>query len=99
MWYQIKGDALFLQLKVKPNSKKTCIDSKRHDQLKISIKSSPIAGKANQELVSFLSKIFKIPKKFVIIVHGENTKEKFIKLPFNESIREILEHIVDDKED
>lgn len=94
MWYQLKGESLFLAIKVKPNSSKTAIVNNDGDQLKISIKALPIAGKANQELVNFLSKSFKIPKKLVVIVQGEHSKEKLVQLPYNNNVKNILERII-----
>lgn len=60
---------------VKPNSPKTEI--LEYDPLKIAIKAAPEKGKANQELIRFLSK--KLKKK-VIIVSGLKSHKKILEL-------------------
>ena len=45
--------------------------------MKVKIKAQPVSGKANKELLKFLSKHF---KKKVEIVKGKKSKEKIVQL-------------------
>ncbi len=48
--------------------------------LKIKIAAVPEKGKANKELIRFLSKILNIPQKQVEIIQGETSPRKIIKI-------------------
>lgn len=68
---------ILINIKISPNSKKNEI-IKGDEITKIKITAQPIDGKANKELVEFLSKTFKIPKTSIKIVKGETNKEKSV---------------------
>jgi len=65
-----------LSILVKPNSKKNEIISEG-EILKVSIKEPAENGKANLELIKFLTKHF---KKKIKIISGFNSKKKIIEL-------------------
>lgn len=66
-----------LKIIVKPSSSENKIlkydDSKQ--ALRIAVKAQPEKGKANKELINFLSKLL---KKKVKIIHGFTSKEKLL---------------------
>lgn len=66
---------------VKPNSSKNSIAGVFGDMIKVKICASPEKGKANKELLEYLSTILKIPKIDIDIIHGRfsNIKEIQIK--------------------
>ncbi|NTU69852.1 DUF167 domain-containing protein, partial [bacterium] len=47
---------------------------------KILIKSVPEKGKANKELISILSKHFKVPKSTVSLLSGHTSRNKIINI-------------------
>jgi len=47
----------------------------------IHLKSPPVDGKANQELIKVLAKQFNIPKSQVTIKSGLSSKNKLVELP------------------
>jgi uncharacterized protein len=65
-----------ITVKVKTNSKKQEI-IQEDNSYKVFLKSQPIEGKANEELIKLLSKHF---KKKVKIVSGLRGKEKIVEL-------------------
>ncbi len=67
-----------LTVKIQPNAKKSEIVGYEGTVLKIKIKAPPVEGKANEELIRFLSKEWKIPKSAIRIAHGQNGKMKII---------------------
>ena len=59
-----------------PRSSRTEIVEIQQDRCKIKVKAPPVDGEANSALVEALSKIFKIPKKSVILDKGQTGKQK-----------------------
>ena len=74
-----KGEIL-LKVKVQPNSSKSGIEGIYGDSLKIKLNSPPVEGKANGELLKFLSKFLKVPKGNLEIISGKNSRIKTIKI-------------------
>lgn len=70
-----------LTVKIQPNAKKSEIVGYEGDALKIRIKAPPVEGKANEELIRFLSKKWKVPKSEIRIMHGQHSKTKMIDVP------------------
>ncbi len=64
-----------LQVRVKPNARKTAI--LKHEPLTIAIAAPPEEGKANLELIKFLTKKL---KKQVRIVSGFGSKTKILEI-------------------
>ena len=76
-----KNEELYLRIKVSPNSSKTIFRSKLEDDtIKIDIKAQPEKGKANKELIKYLSSIFEVDKNNVKILSGMNDRLKLIKI-------------------
>jgi uncharacterized protein (TIGR00251 family) len=75
-----------LKIKVKPNSHKQNIQEEPDGSLIISLKSPPVDGKANEELIKLLAKRFDLPKSQITIKLGASSKNKLIELPLIEPI-------------
>jgi uncharacterized protein (TIGR00251 family) len=71
---------MLLKIKVTPNSSKNKIVGWLNDVLKIRIAAPPQKGKANKELVEFLSEEFKIPKSSIEIKKGYKERNKIIEI-------------------
>ncbi len=89
MFYEIKDDKIVIFVKAQPNSSKNKIAGLYGDALKINIKAPAVDGAANKELIKFLNKTFKIPKRDIVI-KGETSKKKKVTLPMNNKIEEFL---------
>jgi hypothetical protein len=50
------------------------------NQIKIGVESSPVKGKANQEIIKKLSKYFKIPASSIQIKSGHKSKQKILEI-------------------
>jgi len=50
------------------------------NQIIIGIKSKPVKGEANQEIIKKLSKHFQIPKSSIRIKSGHKSKQKIIEI-------------------
>lgn len=85
MFYFETNEGFTLQVKISPNSSSLAIkgiftDSDNKDFLKITVVSVPEKGKANKELIKFLSKELGLPKSDIEIVSGETGHFKKILL-------------------
>ena len=65
-------------IKVKPNSAQQKITKKADGSLTISLKSPPVDGKANAELIKLLAKKFSIPKSRITIKLGLSSRQKLV---------------------
>jgi hypothetical protein len=71
------------QVKVKPNSKQQKIEESEDGTLIVHLKSPPVDGKANKELIDLLAKRFNVPKSKIIIKSGLSSKTKVIEIDTN----------------
>ncbi|MCY7274999.1 MAG: DUF167 domain-containing protein [Phormidesmis sp. CAN_BIN44] len=69
-----------LKIKVKPNSKQQKIEQQEDGSLLVYLRSPPVDGKANQELIKLLSNRLNLPKCHITIKSGVSSKHKLIEL-------------------
>ncbi|MCY7278448.1 MAG: DUF167 domain-containing protein [Phormidesmis sp. CAN_BIN44] len=69
-----------LKIKVKPNSKQQKIEQQDDGSFLIRLKSPPVDGKANQELIKLLSDRFNLSKCHITTKSGVSSKHKLIEL-------------------
>ena len=69
-----------ISVKVIPRASKTEIAEQTKNFLKIRLKAVPEKGKANQELINFLAKHFKVAKSQIEIVKGLTSKNKLVRI-------------------
>ena len=50
------------------------------DRLKIRITAPPVDGKANEHIIKWFSKLFKVPKNSIEILQGELGRQKTVKI-------------------
>ncbi len=77
-----------IEVKVIPSAKKKEIRFE-NGIFKIKINSKPQDGKANKEMIEFISKKLKIAKSKISIIKGEKQKSKLIKIEGIENFDEI----------
>ncbi|MDA3839518.1 MAG: DUF167 domain-containing protein [Patescibacteria group bacterium] len=72
---------VYLRIKVSPNSSETIYrDRLEDDTIKIDIKAQAEKGKANKELIKYLSKVFEVNKNNVKILSGLTDRLKLVKV-------------------
>ena len=74
-----------IQVKVKPNSKQQKIKQSEDGTWIIRLKSPPVDGKANQELIKLLAKKFNVKKSEITIKSGLSAKNKLIEISLPET--------------
>ena len=65
-------------IKVKPNSQQKKIIEEADGSLSISLKSPPVDGKANEELIKLLAKKFSVPKSRITIKLSLSSRQKLV---------------------
>ena len=79
-FYRWQGDDLILKVFVQPKASKNEFCEVRQTELdsaiKIRISAPPVDGKANQQVVQFLSKVFQVSKSQVTLLTGETSRQK-----------------------
>ena len=73
-------DGIVLNVRAQPRSSRPGLDGLMGDALKVRIKSAPVDGKANKELVETLADEFGLSKSRVEFKSGETSKSKRILL-------------------
>lgn len=68
------------QVKVKPNSKKQLIEESTDGSLTAYLKSPPVDGKANKELIELLAEKFHLPKSQIRIKSGLSSRTKLVEI-------------------
>lgn len=68
------------QVKVKPNSKRQSIEEQPDGSLKVHLKSLPVDGKANEELIALLAERFNVSKSKISIKSGLSSKTKLVEI-------------------
>ena len=65
-----------LNVNVKPKAKKNALLKEENGYLKLSIKAPPEDGKANNELISFLAKLFGVTQSKIKLIRGRKSRYK-----------------------
>ncbi|MBW4446805.1 MAG: DUF167 domain-containing protein [Hassallia sp. WJT32-NPBG1] len=68
------------KIKVKPNSKQQKIEEQPDGSLIVHLKSPPVDGKANEELIKLLSEKFDVPKCHITIKSGLSSRQKLVEI-------------------
>ena len=68
------------KVKVKPNSKQQKIEEQSDGTLTVYLKSPPVDGKANEELIKLLAEKFDVPKSYIRIKSGLSSRQKLIEI-------------------
>lgn len=72
-----------ITVEVKTNAKQILVEKITEHIYKVRLSATPIAGKANKQLIDILSDYFKISKSQVEIKSGKSSKNKIINLFLN----------------
>jgi len=72
---------VILQVKVKPNARMSSLEQAPDGTWLAKLKSPPVDGKANAELIALLAEHFGCRKAEVVIRSGASGRLKLVKLP------------------
>ena len=80
-FFRTDGDTIRLEIKAIPGASKTEFAGVKDGRLRIRLAAAPEDGKANAELLSFLSKALGCAKRDLRIIAGEKSRVKVVALP------------------
>ena len=69
-----------IQIKVKPNSRASVLEQKEDGTWLAQLKSAPVEGKANEELLALVAKHFDCRKSAVSIKAGASGRMKLVRI-------------------
>lgn len=67
-----------LHLTVAPGAKTSAVVSAESGDIRIQVHAPPVDGKANRELVSFLSAVLGVPPSYIVVVAGHGARHKVV---------------------
>ncbi len=77
MYFTETAEGVIVNVRAQPRSSRAGIDGLfGADALKVRIRSAPVDGKANKELIEVLADAFGLPKSAVVFKGGETSKTK-----------------------
>ena len=70
------AEGVVINVRATPRSSQAGLDGTVGDAIKVRIRSAPVDGKANKELIEVLADAFDLPKSAVVFKSGETSKTK-----------------------
>ena len=95
MYCQDTPEGAIVNVKAVPRSSKAGLDGLLGDAVKVRVRSAPVDGKANKELVAVLADAFGLPKASVAFKSGETSKTKRLLLRgvASGAVRKVVENL------
>lgn len=78
--YTWQGQDLILHCHLQPKAANDEIVGIHGHRLKMRITAPPVDGKANEHIVKWFSKLFKVPKNNIEILQGESGRQKTLRI-------------------
>lgn len=69
-----------LEIKVKPNARHGLLEELPDGTWQAALKSPPVDGKANEELIALVAEHFACRKSAVVIQRGQSSRLKFVRV-------------------
>lgn len=88
----MSGNEIRLSVRVHPNATTNEVVGFTDGVLQVKISAPPVKGRANKELIAFLSKILDVGKSQIYIIKGHTTRNKVIAID-SLSLKEITERL------
>ena len=79
-WYTVQDDQVTIRVRVVPRASGDRIDGVLGDALKVRVKAPPVEGRANDRLIRFLSKQWKVPRRSIELLSGGSSRSKCIRI-------------------
>jgi hypothetical protein len=80
---KMKDTYFELNIWVKPKATKQGFLGLRHEGLILGVHAIPKDGEANQAILDYLSKYFKVPKSCIELIRGQKSRTKTFKIELN----------------
>jgi uncharacterized protein (TIGR00251 family) len=76
VYHRWDGESLYLDCSIQPKSREDKVVGVVGSSLKIRLTAPPIDGKANKQLIKYLSKLFKVRQSAITLVSGHRSRQK-----------------------
>ena len=101
LFFDEKDNSIILRVRLTPNSSSCAVrgvfvDADGQAYLRVNVVAVPEKGKANQELIKYLSRLLRVSKSEIEFVSGETDRYKKLRLPFVVEIREKLQSLLEE---
>ena len=84
---RVSIDEVIIEVTARPGSSRLGVIGVSGDRLVIAIHSRPDKGKANDELIEYLAREMRVPRSALLIVRGETSRRKTIRIVTHEPIK------------
>ncbi len=81
---RVAADEVIIEVTARPGSSRRGVIGVTGDRLVIGVNSRPEKGKANDEVIEYLSKEIRVPRSALLIVRGETSRRKTIRIVTHE---------------
>lgn len=75
---QLPDGSLLLRLHVQPRAASNSLAGLHEDMLKLRLTTPPVDGRANKAVITFLAKLFHLPKTSLTIKSGQQSRSKAV---------------------
>jgi uncharacterized protein (TIGR00251 family) len=79
-WYHWKDEDLILAIHLQPGAAREALAGTHGDRLKIRIAAPPVDGRANEQLIDFLARLFEVPRSRVELLAGHGSRSKRVRI-------------------
>ena len=91
-WFE--GDILVLNVLGTPSAKRDVIGKPKANQLKISVTAEPVAGRATDHMVKFLSREFGVTKSDIEVVYGRMNVNKQLRIKAPKTLPAVIKKVL-----
>ena len=95
-WLKQQGDDWLLTLHVQPGARVSEVQGVHGDALKIRLAAPPVDGKANAELLRFVTAQLRVPRRAAELVAGHTARQKRLRISGPASPAQIISALWDD---
>ena len=86
-WMRIASDELIIEITARPGASGRGVTGETGGRLIIAVNSRPDKGKANEELIDYLARELRVPRSAILMVRGETSRRKTIRIVTHEPAR------------
>lgn len=86
-WMRVSIDEVIIEVTARPGASRQGAIGLAGDRLVIAVHSRPEKGNANDELIEYLATEMRVPKSALMIVRGETSRRKTIRIVTHEPTR------------
>jgi uncharacterized protein (TIGR00251 family) len=89
-WMRVSIDEVVLEVTARPGASRRGVVGVSGGRLAIAIHSKPEKGEANDELIEYLAREIRVPRSAIMIVRGESSRRKTIRIITHEPAKAVV---------